>query len=91
VNVTRNSARNVIAKRACAGLQIQDIADDDRLYEATLTEPLESLYCDDARVSHGVNGVLGANGSEGWRTSLLIDFSDFRLVRTAAPRNATTA
>ena len=85
VNVTQNSARNVIAKRRCAGLHMQDIAKDDRLHEATLTEPLESLYCDDARVSHGVNGVLGANESEGWRTSLLIDFSDIRLVRTATP------
>ena len=86
VNVTKHSAGNIIAKRHCAGLQAQDIAEDDRLYEATLTEPLEFIYCDDARVAHGVSSVLGAGESNGWRTSLLVDFSDIRLVRTGPPR-----
>jgi hypothetical protein len=83
VNVSAHSAKSFVASRHCRGKQPQEIDPDDVLVEKTLTETLETIIIDDARVSHAVTGCLGANSKPGWRTTLLIDFSSLHPFRTA--------
>ena len=82
VNVTHGTAKSFVARRDRRGNQPQDVSPEDIYFERTLSTPLESVIVDDARVSHAVTGCLGADGKEGWRTSLLIDFSPMYPLRT---------
>ena len=84
-NVTDWSATNMVARRHCAGIRMQDVLSEDILYRGVMQTPLDTAIVDDARVAHAVSGVLGSDNSPGWRTSLLIDFSDIRLYRTPDP------
>ncbi len=83
VNCARGSAVNYVAKRHCRGNQPQDCDSDDILAAITMHTPLEMVMVDDARVSHHVSGVHGADCLPGWRTSLLIDVSPLYPERTA--------
>lgn len=81
-NVTQTTARNFVARRQCKGAQPQDVNSDDILAAVTMTEALETIMIDDARVAHSVSGCLGIDGNVGWRSSLLIDFSPMYPERT---------
>lgn len=81
-NVGRGSAVNYVAERSCRGKQPQDCDRDDILATISMQTPFEMILVDDARVSHHVTGVHGADCNPGWRTSLLIDFSPLRPERT---------
>lgn len=83
VNCAQGSAVNYIAKRHCRGKQPQDCDRDDIIAAITMHTPLEIIMVDDARVSHHVSGVHGANGMPGFRTTLLIDVSPLHPERTS--------
>jgi hypothetical protein len=85
VNIADHTAISFVADRACAGHQPVDVPADSILAKVRMSEALETLMVDDGRVSHSVSGALGATGKPGYRTSLLIDFSDIRLERTPEP------
>jgi hypothetical protein len=88
VNIADHSALSFVAERRCAGLQPVDVAREELLAKVTMVSSLEAIMVDDSRVSHCVTGALGADGTSGHRTSLLIDFSGIRLDRTVEPRRA---
>lgn len=71
-----------IANSNCAGSHPDDVNDADILATATLTEPLDMVGIDDARVAHHVSSVLSANGDHGSRSVLLLDFSELTPART---------
>ncbi len=73
-----------ILDASCAGQHPDDVPDRHILASGTLMEPLDIAAVDDERVAHHVTGVLGAGGRPGFRSVLLIDFSEMQPIRTPA-------
>jgi hypothetical protein len=75
-----------IVQAGCAGRHPDDLSDSEVLASVTLTETLDIAAVDDARVAHHVTGVLGKDGRPGFRSVLLLDYSELQPTRTPDPR-----